>query len=78
MVQSVVSCVKLFCERMSFIEPPEVTDAVFNLGRACKAASQPDIEASSLFSEVRMLVTDNNLHRAHQWHGMNDFANMYK
>jgi len=56
MVQSVVSCVKLLCERMSFIEPPEITDAVFNLRRACKAASQPDIEASSLFNEVFVRV----------------------
>ena len=37
--QSVISCVRLLCERLLFIEPPDVTDAVFNLRRACKTAS---------------------------------------
>lgn len=54
MVQSVVSCVKLLCERLSFVESPDVTDAIFNMRRACKTASQPELETSTLFSpEVR-------------------------
>lgn len=50
MVQSVVSCVKLLCERLAFIEPPEITDAIFNLRRACRTATQPELETSSLFA----------------------------
>ena len=42
LVQSVVSCVRLLCERLSFIEPPNVTEAVYNLRRACRAAAIPE------------------------------------
>ena len=39
---SVISCVRLLCERMMFIEPFAVSEAVFNLKRACKATSTPE------------------------------------
>lgn len=41
-MQSVVSCVRLLCERLSFIEPPNITEAVYNLRRACRAAAIPE------------------------------------
>ncbi len=52
LAQSVISCVQLLCERLAFIEPPEVTEAVFNLRRACKAITQFDFETSVVSMEV--------------------------
>ena len=49
LAQSVTSCVKLVCEWLSFIEPPEVTEAVYEFRRACKTATQPELESSSFF-----------------------------
>lgn len=49
LAQSVVSCVKLICEWLTSIEPPKVTEAVYEFKRACKTATQPEVEASSLF-----------------------------
>ena len=49
LAQSVTSCVKLVCEWLSFIEPPEVTEAVYEFRRACKTATQPEVETSSFF-----------------------------
>ena len=46
-IQSVVSCVKLLCERLSFVEPPDVTEAVYNLRRACRVATFPEAEGQS-------------------------------
>ena len=40
LVQSVISCVKLLCERLLFIEPASLSDAVYNLRRACKSVGQ--------------------------------------
>jgi hypothetical protein len=49
LAQSVISSVKLVCEWLSFIEPPEVTEAVYEFRRACKTATQPEVETSSFF-----------------------------
>lgn len=57
LAQSVISCVQLLCERLSFIEPPEVTEAVFNLRRACKSATQFDLVTSLVSVEVSALRT---------------------
>ncbi len=57
LAQSVISCVKLVCEWLSFIEPPEVTEAVYEFRRACKTATQPEVETSSFFaSEVSSYI----------------------
>ena len=57
LAQSVTSCVKLVCEWLSFIEPPEVTEAVYEFKRACKTATQPEVETSSFFpTEVSTLL----------------------
>ena len=50
LAQSVESCVRLLSERLSFIEPPDMIDAIFNLKRACKVATQLELEESTLFS----------------------------
>ena len=47
MAQAVVSCVKLLCERLSFVEPPAISEAVLNLRRACRTASSADLMASA-------------------------------
>ena len=57
LAQSVVSCVKLVCEWLSFIEPPKVTEAVYEFRRACKTATQPEVETSSFFPpEVSTII----------------------
>ena len=50
LAQSVVSCVKLICERLAVIEPPKLTEAVYEFRRACKTATQPEVETSSFYS----------------------------
>ena len=50
--QSVISCIRLLCERMSFIEPFAVSEAVFNLRRACKSATTPDEFPAAIAVEV--------------------------
>ena len=52
LAQSVVSCVKLLCEWLAFIEPPKLTEAVYEFRRACKSATQPEVETSLLPTEV--------------------------
>ena len=51
LAQSVISCVRLLCERLSFLEPPEVTEAVFNLRRACKTATYFEFETALILSD---------------------------
>ena len=49
LAQSVISCVKLLCEWLTFIEPPKLTEAVYEFRRACKVAIQSKFESSSVF-----------------------------
>jgi len=44
LAQSVVSCVSLLCERLGFIQTPAIVEAVYNLRRACKNATQLEID----------------------------------
>jgi hypothetical protein len=39
LAQTVISCVKLLCERLLYVEPPSLSNAIFSLRRACKSAS---------------------------------------
>ena len=43
---------KLLCEWLESIEPPKLTEAVYEFRRACKAATQPEVEWTSLLAEV--------------------------
>ena len=51
----VISCVRLLCERMMFVEPFDVTEAVFNLRRACKTTNSPEEFVSTIPIEVSMI-----------------------
>ena len=48
MCQRVISCVKMLCERLAFLEPLFLSEAVYNLRRACKSAcSYGDMDSFS-------------------------------
>ncbi len=57
LTQSVVRCVCLLCERMCFMEPPDMIDAVFNLRRSCKTATELELEESLFSPTVSQLCT---------------------
>lgn len=42
----------MLCEWLESIEPPKLTEAVYEFRRACKAATQPEVEWTSLLAEV--------------------------
>ncbi len=67
LAQSVISCVNLICERLGFVEPPEVIDAVFNLRRACNTATQLETSLSPTVCIyiIITLVHTNNTYRSH-------------
>ena len=50
--QHITSCVKLLCERTGFIETLSVSEAVFNLKRACRSAMGRDSFAANIAVDV--------------------------
>ncbi|CAI8016313.1 hypothetical protein GBAR_LOCUS10014 [Geodia barretti] len=39
LVQTVISCVRLLCERLLYVEPPSLSDAINHLRQTCKPTS---------------------------------------
>lgn len=52
LAESVVSCVKLLCVWLESVEPPELTEAVYEFRQVCRAATQSDVDILTFSSEV--------------------------
>lgn len=52
--QHVTACVKLLCERAGFFEPLCLSEAVFNLKRACRVAMGRDSFSTSIALDVSL------------------------
>ena len=50
-----VACVRLICERIGFVEPVGVAEAIFDLQRACKSAGGTDDPSNSTAQEVSVV-----------------------
>lgn len=50
--QNIISCVRLLCERMGFVETFSVSEAVYNLRRACKGTHTPIEFSAAIALEV--------------------------